>query len=872
MTTTSSPHQGAVADLDEITRALAILFPGTRLGELRVLGAPRVRTVSGYYTDRARMAQAAERWSGKAKGVYTTLNEVQPALLARAANRMVEAPEQTTSDADIVRRRWLYLDLDPVRPTGISSSDAEHAAAVRRGEEVARWLDGRGWPAPIRIDSGNGVALLYSIDLPNDAPALNLVAQCLDAVAFHVGDAIIALDPSVKNAARLIRVPGTLNCKGDDTPERPHRLARLRHVPDLLEVVSADLLQDLAALAPRRPEPEARFNRQQGPDLDLDSWIVTHGLLVARTGPWQDGWKWVLAACPWNPAHTDLSAYIVRLRSGAIAAGCHHAGCQGKGWADLRALFDKDREAFTSHPSDDADAADQHNVNPIADIPALPDWAALTPEAEDAARSVRGLWLDPFLLAAGRLSARTPIAFLEACGLFALMLAIARRCYVQLALKRFFPAAYFLCIGRSTLRAKTTGLEVLRALLRDAGLDDLLLPSTFTPQALTADLSLWVHPSVRDGSDRDRDRWLDRHRHAAARGVIRDEASGLFEDCSKDYNAGLLPLILKLDGAPDTVDPDLTISRGVMEIENACLSIIGGTTPAALREHVSRPYHWHNGLFGRWALIAPDSAPRWAFWRTGEGFPPMVLQGLRRLYDAFPRPYIEFDYAAQDDGEDGNGGSSNRRKPSVPKIVGATQYGYSAIPARMTPAAEAAYRTYDRALYELAARPEHPERMDPTYGRLPSLAVRLALTLATSAWAMAGRSEPPTLDLGHWAAAQQITERWRADGHRILAAALDADAQEAGQSDVETLIDLLGRRGRQKRGEVLRALNWSATRLSLAVSGSGGRVVEMQEPTGGRPAVWLMLAGHANTGASPKAADGDLGGTSAEPEFEEGEL
>lgn len=872
MTTTAPPDHGAVADIGEINRALGILLPGTRVGELRVLGVPRVRTVSGYYTDRTAMARAAQRWSGRAKGVYTTLNEVQPALLARAANRMVEAPEQTTSDTDIIRRCWFYLDLDPVRPAGISSSDAEHNAALHRADEVELWLDGRGWPPPIRLDSGNGAALVYPIDLPNDAPALDLIAQCLAAIAFHWGDELVTVDQSVKNAARLIRVPGTLNCKGDNTPERRHRLAMLRHVPDSLEIVADDRLRDLGALAPQNPEPDARWNRRGSHDFDLDGWIVAHGLSVARTGPWQDGWKWVLAVCPWNPAHTDLSAYIVRIRSGAIAAGCHHAGCQGKGWAELRALFDKDREAFTRHTGDNYDEADDRNRNPIAHIPMLPDWAALTPEAEDAARSVRGLWLDPFLLAAGRLSARTPPAFLEACGLFALMLAIARRCYVQLALTRFFPAAYFLCIGRSTLRAKTTGLHVLRTLLRDTGLDDLLLPSTFTPQALTADLSLWVHPSVRDGSDRDRDRWLERHRHGAARGVIRDEAAGLFEDCSKDYNAGLLPLLLKLDGAPDTVDPDLTISRGVMEIENACLSIIGGTTPAALREHVSRPYHWHNGLFGRWALIAPDAEPRWAFWRTGDGFPSSVLQGLRRLYDAFPRPYIEFDYTALDDSEDGPAGGASRRKPSVPKIVGASQYGYAAVPARMTPSAEAAYQTYDRALFELAARPEHPERMDPTYGRLPSLALRLALTLATSAWAMAGRSETPVLDLGHWAAAQQITERWRADAHRILAAALDADAQEAGQSDVETLTDLLGRRGRLKRGEVLRALNWSATRLSLAVSASSGRVVEVQAPTGGRPAIWLMLVGQANSGAPPNSVEGDLGGTSAEPEFEEGEL
>jgi hypothetical protein len=44
----------------------------------------------------------------------------------------------------------------------------------------------------------------------------------------------------------------------------------------------------------------------------------------------------VLPVCPWNPDHTNRSAFIVQQASGAIAAGCHHDGCQGKGWHDLR--------------------------------------------------------------------------------------------------------------------------------------------------------------------------------------------------------------------------------------------------------------------------------------------------------------------------------------------------------------------------------------------------------------------------------------------------------------------------------------------------------------------------------------------------------
>ena len=59
------------------------------------------------------------------------------------------------------------------------------------------------------------------------------------------------------------------------------------------------------------------------------SWRM--GLPVVAEGPWhQNGYRWILNPCPWNSAHTNRSAFIVRFTYGAIAAGCHHNGCTGK--------------------------------------------------------------------------------------------------------------------------------------------------------------------------------------------------------------------------------------------------------------------------------------------------------------------------------------------------------------------------------------------------------------------------------------------------------------------------------------------------------------------------------------------------------------
>jgi hypothetical protein len=94
---------------------------------------------------------------------------VSPDLLARACNRLCPAEsESTTADSDIVCRRWLLIDCDAVRKAKISSTDAEHEAALAKAREIRDGLTSLGWPMPVMLDSGNGAQMTYRIDLPAD--------------------------------------------------------------------------------------------------------------------------------------------------------------------------------------------------------------------------------------------------------------------------------------------------------------------------------------------------------------------------------------------------------------------------------------------------------------------------------------------------------------------------------------------------------------------------------------------------------------------------------------------------------------------------------------------------------------------------------
>ena len=209
----------------------ALLEPG-QVVELRAIGVRRDKYAphieGGFYDTKhiPDMVQAALALTSIAEGVYWTLNPLHPDLLARRFNRAdwVKCDESAT-DKDVLRRRWLLIDADPVRRPKISSTEAEKAHARTTVQYVRDHLRGKGWPDPYLADSGNGYHLLYRIDLP--AEDEDTVKQILRALADRFDTKEVKIDRSVFNASRICKFYGTIARKGDSTSSRPHRFARL---------------------------------------------------------------------------------------------------------------------------------------------------------------------------------------------------------------------------------------------------------------------------------------------------------------------------------------------------------------------------------------------------------------------------------------------------------------------------------------------------------------------------------------------------------------------------------------------------------------------------------------------------------------------
>ena len=345
-----------MTDANEIIHALRLWFQAGDVFEVRVLDAVsadyrREHIESGYfdYEHISAVPEALKRLLSF-RGVYVTVNPVNPDLLARAVNRLRPAGRNpTTADTDIVRRRWLLIDCDPRRASGVSSSNAEHESALAKAREIRDGLSSLGWADPIMNDSGNGAQLMYRIDLPADDG--ELVRRVIGEIA-KASSEQVAIDTSVHNPARIWRLPGTMNCKGDSIPERPHRMARILEEPQDIVLVSREQMQDIVSYQSEDTQTDVPDDewKHTMPAFDLDSWITQYCPELGSPQPWKGGRKWIFPVCPFNEAHTNKSAVLIQESSGAVAFKCHHNGCSGNDWRALRELrepgcYDRRKEA-----------------------------------------------------------------------------------------------------------------------------------------------------------------------------------------------------------------------------------------------------------------------------------------------------------------------------------------------------------------------------------------------------------------------------------------------------------------------------------------------------------------------------------------------
>jgi phage/plasmid-associated DNA primase len=365
-----------------IRQALSALFEPGAVVELRALSRGESRNQAGFFDDMDKLAEVAAKLDQTQQyaGIFITHNVLKPEMLAKGCNKMIQLTRgNLTSDVDISRYRWLYVDLDlkkEFKPAGISSTDQERGWSVDKALSLRDKLRAKGWAEPILADSGNGTHLLYPIDLEANDKNEDIISDVLNALNIMVGDERVEVDVKTYNRARIGKLYGTMVRKGDEIPGRLWRRSALLEIPErgLVTAEQLGLLSEGWQMLKAQGAPSGGAGESS---KDFERWLAGHGLRWTGTKTAQKGGTiYLLEECP-GCHNTDHCAWATTFPNGGHDAGCHHNSCSIKSWKDLRGLLEPDYAAkkerdsrfqnavYQSVPSAEGEADDYLLETPI---------------------------------------------------------------------------------------------------------------------------------------------------------------------------------------------------------------------------------------------------------------------------------------------------------------------------------------------------------------------------------------------------------------------------------------------------------------------------------------------------------------------------
>ncbi len=375
--------------------------------------------------------------------------------------------------------------------------------------------------------------------------------------------------------------------------------------------------------------------------------------------------------------------------------------------------------------------------HPSTRVPLLPAVARLE---GDPLEMLSDHWIGQYCAFAKKAASMSPMSFHLANALAAGAAAIARRVCLRWSTQSIYPNLYILIVAPSTLYHKTTALNLMRLVLAQADLGELLLPDMQTPESLVIEMGITKPPTFETWPKSEQKQWQDSRRFAGQRLWMLDEAGRLLDSFKRDHTAGLLSLLLSLYDCPER-EMVQTVGRGRQAILNGYLSFVGATTPDAIRSYLRHSKHWSDGLWARFALVGKsETLPAFQFDTQSYEPPDRLIQGLRDV--AFHR----------------------LRLPQVKRDDEGMRVDWpTPVQAELDAEARIAWQHYAEATgYDLLKSNQVDEMLFSPYGRLATTALKVALILA----ALDSSSDfVPVLQvkLRHWHIAQLIVEEWRVE-------------------------------------------------------------------------------------------------------------
>lgn len=308
------------------------------LVEIRILDPTSKRSYSGYFTDIETILREIKPY--EMCNIYFTLNIINPACYSREQHdRISTRPKSTTSDNEILARKWCLIDIDCEKPADTNSSDEEKELAKEVVNNVYKFLRDEGFEQPVICDSANGYHLLYKQGMKSTPENTETMKNFLKVLDMYFSTDKVKIDCSTFNPSRICKLYGVISRKGANTKERPQRESKILRVPKDVKATPNEYFEKVAGYLPK-PEKRDRTNNYGVGNFDLDAFLQEHNIGVRNIVTTSEYTKYVLEHCPFNEAHSAPDAAVFKMRDGSFGFRCLHNSCQQYTFKDFRKFYD----------------------------------------------------------------------------------------------------------------------------------------------------------------------------------------------------------------------------------------------------------------------------------------------------------------------------------------------------------------------------------------------------------------------------------------------------------------------------------------------------------------------------------------------------
>ena len=317
--------------------------------EVRILGKFQY---SGYFKSFDNLCKQLEPYTEMDdEQIYFVMNNISSDCYARPqCEKFLKSPKATTKDDEIISRKFLLCDFDPIRLPNISSSPEQFELAHKKAQDVYRYLkDDCGFEDMVVAISGSGWHLLIPVNIPCNEETDKIVKDFYAYMGNKFTDDKVEYDVKVYNRSRITKLYSVVSKKGANLPSNPWRQSKIVYIPKIITNTPIEKIKELADLAPKEEPKQApnRPNRQFGngnTPFDLRTWLNEHGI-VYKEETNDDVTKFALEHCPWEDTHSNKQKWdsaLFQNKDGQITFSCFHSHCKTKTWFDVRTFYEPD--------------------------------------------------------------------------------------------------------------------------------------------------------------------------------------------------------------------------------------------------------------------------------------------------------------------------------------------------------------------------------------------------------------------------------------------------------------------------------------------------------------------------------------------------